>query len=105
MTADKSWWKQPGYHLSYAEADPQYPFQRIKFTDGRDTGIMMLAAPFYDTNYYRQASLFHTRPLWLSHVRGTSATLRFTIPFQAKLSMMLMLSANCYLSDDKHDVS
>lgn len=53
--ADKQWFKQPGYHLAYPEADPPYPFQRIKFTDGRDTGVTMVAAPFFDTNYYRSA--------------------------------------------------
>ena len=51
--ADKVWYKQPGFFFSYPEPDPPYPFQRVKFVDGRDTGIMMLAAPFYDTNYYR----------------------------------------------------
>ena len=64
--ADKVWYKQPGMHLSYTEADPVYPFQRIKYTDGSDTGIMMIAAPFYDTNYYRQpfqlAALSHSLP-------------------------------------------
>lgn len=53
ISADKQWFKQPGFHLAYPEADPVYPFQRIKLTDGQDTGIIMLAAPFYDTNYYR----------------------------------------------------
>ena len=53
LITDKVWFKRPGYHLSYPEEDPQYPFQRVKFVDGRDTGVIMLVAPFYDTNYYR----------------------------------------------------
>lgn len=51
--ADKVWFKQPGFYMAYPEPDPPYPFQRISFIDGRDTGIIMVVAPFYDTNYYR----------------------------------------------------
>ena len=44
ICVEKQWFKQPGIHLAYPEQDPPYPFQRIKFVDGRDTGVMMVAA-------------------------------------------------------------
>ncbi|KAK9820312.1 hypothetical protein WJX72_008807 [[Myrmecia] bisecta] len=53
---EKTWWNKPGFHLSYMEPDPPYPFQRIKSEDGKDTGIVALIAPFYDTNYYKAES-------------------------------------------------
>lgn len=43
-----------GYFLSYVETDPLYPFQRIRFADGTDTGVVAIAAPFYDWNYFRR---------------------------------------------------
>jgi hypothetical protein len=57
-----------GYFLSYVETDPLYPFQRIRFADGSDTGVVALIAPFYDTNYFRaetQRALF-----WRLKARG-----------------------------------
>lgn len=48
-----SWWLQPGYHLSFMEENPPYPFQRIKHVDGKDTGVMAIIAPFYDLDYYK----------------------------------------------------
>lgn len=51
------WYKQLGYHIAYPGEDPPYPFQCVNYVDGRDTGIMMVIAPFYDTNYYRQESI------------------------------------------------
>lgn len=53
LPGEKTWWNKPGFHLSYMEPDPPYPFQRIKTEDGKDTGIVALIAPFYDTNYYK----------------------------------------------------
>jgi hypothetical protein len=57
-----------GYFLSYVETDPLYPFQRVRFADGSDTGVVALIAPFYDTNYFRaetQRALF-----WRLKARG-----------------------------------
>jgi len=57
-----------GYFLSYVETDPLYPFQRVRFADGTDTGVVALIAPFYDTNYFRaetQRALF-----WRLKARG-----------------------------------
>ena len=51
--ADRSWWLEPGYHLSYMEDYPPYPFQRIKRVTGKDTGVMAIIAPFYDLDYYK----------------------------------------------------
>lgn len=66
-------------HLSYSEPDPVYPFQRVKYTDGSDTGIIMIAAPFYDTNYYRRGH--NTRPPlvreYLQSKRGWSLYVRW----------------------------
>ena len=53
MTGEKTWWNKPGYHLSYMEDYPPYPYQRIKSEDGKDTGVVALIAPFYDLTYYR----------------------------------------------------
>ena len=54
--ADRSWWLEPGYHLSYMEDNPPYPFQRIKKVDGKDTGVLAIIAPFYDLDYYKVLS-------------------------------------------------
>ena len=57
-----------GYFLSYVETDPMYPFQRVRFADGTDSGVVALIAPFYDTNYFRaetQRALF-----WRLKARG-----------------------------------
>ena len=51
--ADQSWWLEPGYHLSYMEDNPPYPFQRVKRVDGKDTGVLAIIAPFYDQDYYK----------------------------------------------------
>ena len=51
--ADQSWWLEPGYHLSYMEDNPPYPFQRVKRVDGKDTGVLAIIAPFYDRDYYK----------------------------------------------------
>ncbi|DBB15087.1 TPA: hypothetical protein ACH3X3_004097 [Trebouxia sp. C0006] len=51
--SEKTWWNKPGYHLSYMEDYPPYPYQRIKSEDGKDTGVVALIAPFYDLTYYR----------------------------------------------------
>lgn len=48
-----SWWLEPGFHLSFMEDNPPYPFQRIKHVDGKDTGVMAIIAPFYDLDYYK----------------------------------------------------
>ncbi|EIE22764.1 hypothetical protein COCSUDRAFT_47685 [Coccomyxa subellipsoidea C-169] len=48
-----SWWLQPGFHLSFMEENPPYPFQRIKHVDGKDTGVIAIIAPFYDLDYYK----------------------------------------------------
>ncbi len=53
ITGEKTWWNRPGYHLSYMEDYPPYPYQRIKSEDGKDTGVVALIAPFYDLTYYR----------------------------------------------------
>ena len=45
-----------GYYLSYVETDPLYPFQRIRFADGSDTGVVAVIAPFYDLNYFRSTT-------------------------------------------------
>ena len=50
---EKTWWNKPGFHLSYMEDYPPYPYQRIKSEDGKDTGVVALIAPFYDLTYYR----------------------------------------------------
>ena len=50
---EKTWWNKPGFHLSYMEDYPPYPYQRIKSEDGKDTGVIALIAPFYDLTYYR----------------------------------------------------
>ncbi|CAL5220174.1 g2142 [Coccomyxa viridis] len=50
---DRAWWLEPGYHLSYMEDYPPYPFQRIKRVTGKDTGVMAIIAPFYDLDYYK----------------------------------------------------
>lgn len=50
-----------GYYLSYVETDPLYPFQRIRFGNGTDSGVVAVIAPFYDLNYFRsetQRALF-----------------------------------------------
>jgi len=50
-----------GYYLSYVETDPLYPFQRIRFGNGSDSGVVAVIAPFYDLNYFRsetQRALF-----------------------------------------------
>ena len=57
MTGEKTWWNKPGYHLSYMEDYPPYPYQRIKSEDGKDTGVVALIAPFYDLTYYRVCAL------------------------------------------------
>ena len=50
---EKTWWNKPGFHLSYMEDYPPYPYQRIKSEDGKDTGVIALIAPFYALTYYR----------------------------------------------------
>lgn len=52
-STDQSWWLEPGYHLSYMEDNPPYPFQRVKRVDGKDTGVLAIIAPFYDQDYYK----------------------------------------------------
>ena len=53
VTGEKTWWNKPGFHLSYMEDYPPYPYQRIKNEEGKDTGVVALIAPFYDLTYYR----------------------------------------------------
>ncbi len=69
MTGEKTWWNKPGYHLSYMEDYPPYPYQRIKSEDGKDTGVVALIAPFYDLTYYRVCVL-HSACASLSLVLG-----------------------------------
>ena len=57
MAGEKTWWNVPGFHLSYMEDYPPYPYQRIKSEDGKDTGVVALIAPFYDLTYYRVRTL------------------------------------------------
>lgn len=45
-----------GYYLSYVETDPLYPFQRIRFGNGSDSGVVAVIAPFYDLNYFRSVT-------------------------------------------------
>ena len=59
VTGEKTWWNRPGYHLSYMEDYPPYPYQRIKSEDGKDTGVVALIAPFYDLTYYRVCVLVY----------------------------------------------
>ena len=58
--AEAQWWLKPGYHLSYMEEVPPYPYQRIRRIDGRDTGVLAIIAPFYDLDYYRVRAPPHT---------------------------------------------
>ena len=53
VSGEKTWWNKPGFHLSYMEDYPPYPYQRIKNEEGKDTGVVALIAPFYDLTYYR----------------------------------------------------
>lgn len=56
--------KKAGLVLAYLIPDLPYPFQRVTHTNGKDAGIVLLIAPFYNTNYFRVSGLvvsFHVR--------------------------------------------
>jgi hypothetical protein len=53
----------PGMVLGYLVQDPPYPFQKVQLADGKDTGIILLIAPFYDLNYYKVWDWPHFRAI------------------------------------------
>eukprot|EP00884_Botryococcus_braunii_P015920 jgi/Botrbrau1/3010/Bobra.0070s0008.1 len=51
--AERNHADQPGFVLGFLTPDPPYPFQRMQHPDNRDTGVVLVIAPFYDANYFR----------------------------------------------------
>ena len=49
----KEWWNRPGYH-TYKEIEEvlPYPFVIGKAEDGKDAGVIIMQAPFFE-DYYK----------------------------------------------------
>lgn len=47
--------RRPGYYLAdpLETDDPRYPFQRVIFANGTNTGVLALIAPFYADAFHR----------------------------------------------------
>lgn len=91
--AQGSWWFQPGFHLSFMEDNPPYPFQRIKRVDGKDTGVIAIIAPFYDLDYYKVSPVSHP---CLINPRGILTLTNIVMSFK------LLLLTQSQISNDVH---